>query len=72
MSHPEDEVRIAWTCLVLLVLIVLMAPSVHYTLSGRMQNLYGASANRIGLAFGFNFETGDYYEVLFAPRARRI
>jgi hypothetical protein len=41
--------------------------STDYTLSGRMQNLYGGSANRIGLVFGFNFETGDYYEVLFAP-----
>lgn len=41
--------------------------STDYTLSARMQNLYGASANRIGLAFGFNFVTGDYYEVLFAP-----
>ena len=41
--------------------------STDYTLSARMQNLYGGSGNRIGLAFGFDFETGDYYEVLFAP-----
>jgi hypothetical protein len=41
--------------------------STDYTLTARMQNLYGASANRIGLAFGFNYTSGDYYEVLFAP-----
>lgn len=41
--------------------------STNYTLSARMQNLYGGSANRIGLAFGFDSDTGDYYEVLFAP-----
>jgi hypothetical protein len=38
-----------------------------YTVSARMQNLYAGSGNRIGLVFGFNFETGDYYEVIFAP-----
>ena len=41
--------------------------STDYTLSARMLNLYSGSGNRIGLTFGFNFETGDYYEVLFAP-----
>jgi hypothetical protein len=41
--------------------------STDYTLRGRMQNLYSGPGNRIGFAFNFNFETGDYYEVLFAP-----
>jgi hypothetical protein len=41
--------------------------STDYTVTARMQNLYGAAANRIGIAFGFDFITGDYYEVVFAP-----
>jgi hypothetical protein len=41
--------------------------STDYTLTARMQNLYGAAANRVGLIFGYDFVTGDYYEVLFAP-----
>ena len=41
--------------------------STDYTLSARMQNLYGGPGNRIGLVFGFDSDTGDYYEVLFAP-----
>jgi hypothetical protein len=38
-----------------------------YTVSARMLNPYRASGNRIGLLFSFDRETGDYYEVLFAP-----
>jgi hypothetical protein len=41
--------------------------STDYTLSARMLNLYSGSGNRIGLVFGLDLETGDYYEVLFAP-----
>ena len=41
--------------------------STDYTVSARMLNQYGTSGNRIGLIFGFDFEAGDYYEVLFAP-----
>ena len=38
-----------------------------YTLTARMQNLYGGPGNRIGLSFGLDMQTDDYYEVLFAP-----
>jgi hypothetical protein len=38
-----------------------------YIASVRMLNPYRASGNRIGLIFGFDFVTGDYYEVVFAP-----
>jgi hypothetical protein len=38
-----------------------------YTASVRMLNPYGNSGNRIGLIFGFDVITGDYYEVVFAP-----
>jgi hypothetical protein len=41
--------------------------STNYTVSARMLNPYGASGNRIGLIFNFDFEVGDYYEVVFAP-----
>jgi hypothetical protein len=41
--------------------------STDCTLSARMLNPYGASGNRIGLMFGFDFVAGDYYEVVFAP-----
>ena len=41
--------------------------STDYTLSARMLNPYGASGNRIGLMFGFDFTAGDYYEAVFAP-----
>jgi len=41
--------------------------STDYTFSARMLNPYGASGNRIGLMFGFDFVAGDYYEVVFAP-----
>jgi hypothetical protein len=41
--------------------------STDYTLSARMLNPYGASGNRVGLMFGFDFVSGDYYEVVFAP-----
>jgi hypothetical protein len=42
----------------------------NYTASVRMLNPYGNSGNRVGLIFGFDFETGDYYEVVFAPTGR--
>jgi hypothetical protein len=41
--------------------------STDYTLSARMLNPYGASGNRIGLIFNYDFVAGDYYEVVFAP-----
>ena len=41
--------------------------STDYTVSTRMLNPYGGPGNRIGLIFGFDFETGEYYEVVFAP-----
>jgi hypothetical protein len=41
--------------------------STDYTLSARMLNPYGASGNRIGLIFNYDFIAGDYYEVVFAP-----
>jgi hypothetical protein len=40
--------------------------STDYTLSARMLNPYGASGNRVGLIFNFDFTGGDYYEVEFA------
>ena len=43
------------------------AGSTNYTLSARMLNPYGASGNRVGLIFDFDFVGGDYYEVEFAP-----
>jgi hypothetical protein len=41
--------------------------STDYTVNARMLNLYGGSGNRIGLVFGWDIETNEYYEVLFAP-----
>jgi hypothetical protein len=41
--------------------------STDYTVSARMLNPYRASGNRIGLIFGFDVATKDYYEVVFAP-----
>ena len=41
--------------------------STDYTVNARMLNLYGGAGNRIGLVFGFDLETGEYYEVVFAP-----
>jgi hypothetical protein len=41
--------------------------STNYTVSARMLNPYRASGNRIGLIFGFDPATGNYYEVVFAP-----
>lgn len=41
--------------------------SPDYTVSARMLNPYGASGNRIGLIFNFDFDAGDYSEVVFAP-----
>jgi hypothetical protein len=41
--------------------------STGYTLTARMLNPYRASGNRIGLLFGLDLETGEYYEVVFAP-----
>ena len=32
-----------------------------------MLNPYRASGNRIGLMFGYDLVSGDYYEVVFAP-----
>ena len=40
--------------------------STDYTWSSRMLNPYGASGNRIGLIFNYDF-AGDYYEVVFSP-----
>jgi hypothetical protein len=44
-----------------------LAGSTNYTVSARMLNPYSASGNRIGLIFNFDFEAGDYSEVVFAP-----
>ena len=41
--------------------------STNYTVNARMLNPYRASGNRIGLIFGFDLATGNYYEVVFAP-----
>jgi hypothetical protein len=41
--------------------------STDYSVSARMLNPYRASGNRIGLMFSFDRDTGDYYEVVFAP-----
>lgn len=41
--------------------------STDYTVSARMLNPYGGPGNRMGLIFGLDIESGDYYEVVFAP-----
>jgi hypothetical protein len=54
-AGANDRARVPWQ------------RSTDYTLTARMQNLYGGPGNRIGLFFGLDMQTDDYYEVLFAP-----